>query len=162
MLLYCHITLLMLISIWVSYSMMLWLCRTSSVLRKMEEEAANIKKWTEAQLSNTAKTQTENRQQLHTLLQDRIVNVLFVFWLNKISKPCSDNWISELKLNVYQYLYCWALHYITRSQDVTYSRWQLLHYCKKKKKKHLQTITLLQKINITNYHHIIIITTFYH
>ncbi|XP_047674038.1 protein FAM81B isoform X2 [Tachysurus fulvidraco] len=46
-----------------------------SGLRKLEEEAANIKKWTEAQLSNMAKTQTENRQQLHTLLQDRMVEV---------------------------------------------------------------------------------------
>ncbi|KAK2845716.1 hypothetical protein Q7C36_010570 [Tachysurus vachellii] len=49
--------------------------RTSSGLRKLEEEAANIKKWTEVQLSNMAKTQTENRQQLHTLLQDRMVEV---------------------------------------------------------------------------------------
>ncbi|XP_053509980.1 protein FAM81B [Ictalurus furcatus] len=49
--------------------------RTSHGLRKLEEEAARIRKWTEEQLSNTAQTQTQNRQQLHALLQDRMVEV---------------------------------------------------------------------------------------
>lgn len=55
------------------YTVLLWLCRTSSGLKELEEEAARIRRWTEEQLSNTAQTQTQNRQQLHTLLQGRMV-----------------------------------------------------------------------------------------
>ncbi|KAK3539033.1 hypothetical protein QTP86_023488 [Hemibagrus guttatus] len=49
--------------------------RTSSGLRELEKEAAGIKQWTEEQLSNTAQTQTEYKQQLHTLLQERMVEM---------------------------------------------------------------------------------------
>ncbi|XP_046697638.1 protein FAM81B [Silurus meridionalis] len=49
--------------------------RTSSGLKKLEEETARIRRWTEEQLSNTEQTQTKTTQQLHTLLQDRMVEV---------------------------------------------------------------------------------------
>ncbi|TSM86012.1 Protein FAM81B [Bagarius yarrelli] len=49
--------------------------RTSNGLKELEEEAVRIRRWTEKQLSNTTQTQTENRQQLHTLLQERMAKV---------------------------------------------------------------------------------------
>ncbi|KAM9446485.1 protein FAM81B [Clarias gariepinus] len=49
--------------------------RTSSGIRVLEEEAARIRRWTEEQINSTAQMQMQNRQQLHKLLQDRMVEV---------------------------------------------------------------------------------------
>ncbi|XP_062874376.1 protein FAM81B [Trichomycterus rosablanca] len=49
--------------------------KISNELRELEDEAARIRRWTEQQLNTTVQTQMQRSQQLHTLLQDRVVEV---------------------------------------------------------------------------------------
>ncbi|XP_051518729.1 protein FAM81B [Myxocyprinus asiaticus] len=49
--------------------------KTSSGLKEMEEETVRLRKWAEEQLKCTVQTHTENSQQLHTLLQDTVVEM---------------------------------------------------------------------------------------
>ncbi|XP_073689020.1 protein FAM81B-like, partial [Garra rufa] len=47
----------------------------SSGLREVEEQTVILRKWAEEQMKTTVQSHTQNNQQLHTLLQDRVVEV---------------------------------------------------------------------------------------
>ncbi|XP_016130825.1 protein FAM81B-like [Sinocyclocheilus grahami] len=47
----------------------------SSSLREVEEQTVRLRKWAEEQMKTTVQSHTESSQQLHTLLQDRVVEV---------------------------------------------------------------------------------------
>ncbi|XP_050966496.1 protein FAM81B [Labeo rohita] len=49
--------------------------KISSGLREVEEQTVKLRKWAEKQMKTTVQSHTESSQQLHTLLQNRVVEV---------------------------------------------------------------------------------------